>query len=179
MKALFLAALTLGMCSNPDIDSLEEKIDRLTAQQQETNQRLNRIERVISPGILSDPEGAAERTRQHAVKANMHTFQTMVETYAVDWGGVYPANLSELLREAQAKRYEKSFSNPYTKQVGPQKSIADGFATSGCQPGVVYYQSPVQVIDQQSGPYTYEISGCQGTQQPIAFKGRPFILSNA
>ncbi|MFN4149396.1 MAG: hypothetical protein ACK4IX_00490, partial [Candidatus Sericytochromatia bacterium] len=43
--------------------------------------------------------------RARSVKVNMYTLQTILETYAVDWGGLYPQNLNELKKEAIKKEY--------------------------------------------------------------------------
>ena len=37
--------------------------------------------------------GAQDRAKISSVKANMHTVQTMLETYGVDWGGTYPTTV--------------------------------------------------------------------------------------
>lgn len=66
-------------------------------------------------------------SKSSSVKANMHTLQTMVETYAVDWKGVYPPTLAALITEAQQTSergaYWKEFTNPYTRQTGVGKSL--------------------------------------------------------
>ena len=56
---------------------------------------------------------AQDRTLLSSVKANMHTIQTVLETYAVDWGGVYPENVETLKNEASSKNYWKVFKNPF------------------------------------------------------------------
>lgn len=50
-----------------------------------------------------------------SVKANMHTFQTMLETYAVDYGGVYPKDINELRKEATKKNYWRDVKNPFKR----------------------------------------------------------------
>lgn len=65
--------------------------------------------------------GAQDRAKIGAVKANMHAFQTIVETYGVDWGGGYPTDYASIQTEAQTKNYEKAFNNPFSgKQVSLQ-----------------------------------------------------------
>ncbi|MFN4151804.1 MAG: hypothetical protein ACK4IX_12760 [Candidatus Sericytochromatia bacterium] len=56
------------------------------------------------------------------VKANMHTLQTMLETYAVDYGGIYPKDLNELRKDANKKGYWKEVKNPYKRS---NKSFVD------------------------------------------------------
>ncbi|PKL76396.1 MAG: hypothetical protein CVV27_10465, partial [Candidatus Melainabacteria bacterium HGW-Melainabacteria-1] len=74
---------------------------------------------------------AQERARISSVKANMHTLQTLVETYAVDWGGIYPRNLQDLYAEASRKTdygsYWRDVKNPYSAQsgIGHQGSLLD------------------------------------------------------
>ncbi len=53
------------------------------------------------------------------LKSNMHTLQTVAETYAVDWGGVYPSSVETLKNEASSKNYWRVFKNPFsfTNQV--------------------------------------------------------------
>ena len=60
--------------------------------------------------------GAQDRAKLANVKSNMHTFQTIVETYAVDWGGTYPQNIAEANNQATqaANPYWKSLTNPFT-----------------------------------------------------------------
>ena len=60
-----------------------------------------------------------------SIKANMHTLQTAVETYAVDWNGRYPGSVQELMLEAKAKAYWKEFHNPYSAEVGLSLSFDD------------------------------------------------------
>ena len=66
--------------------------------------------------------GAQDRAKISSVKANMHTLQTMVETYAVDFGGLYPPEIGKgtVLHQVASKTdgatsaYWKSFANPFT-----------------------------------------------------------------
>lgn len=78
--------------------------------------------------------GAQDRAKISSVKANMHTFQTMVETYAVDFGGLYPGEIGSTVGGAglfgvaadttgSTSAYWKAFKNPFTNQ-GP-----DGLVT--------------------------------------------------
>ena len=59
-----------------------------------------------------------------SLKANMHTFQTILETYAVDHGE-YPKNIQELKQAAFEGDYWKEFKNPFTSQNGYNKSYGD------------------------------------------------------
>ncbi|MGV3522778.1 MAG: type IV pilin protein [Candidatus Sericytochromatia bacterium] len=64
--------------------------------------------------------GAQDRAKVSSVKANMHTLQTVVETYAVDWGGAYAPNVSGLKSEAtvSGREYWKEFTNPFSARSG-------------------------------------------------------------
>ncbi|MFN8671435.1 MAG: hypothetical protein U0457_05025 [Candidatus Sericytochromatia bacterium] len=57
--------------------------------------------------------------KESAIKSNMHTFQTIVETYAVDWAGLYAPNLQVLKQSAQtaANPYWQNAKNPYGNTI--------------------------------------------------------------
>lgn len=174
MKAIFLSALALGMCSNPDIDVLEKKVEQLTLEQVKTEAQLDLLKDIL----MGRSQENVERAKAYTVRANMHTYQTMIETYAVDWGGVYPQNVTELIQEAKEQRYYKEVTNPYSDLPSV---IKDGLAAAGCEDGVAYYQTPATVtLKEENKPTypTYEISGCGDHQQPIMDRGELFILSN-
>ncbi|MEK7432809.1 MAG: hypothetical protein AABZ74_06740 [Cyanobacteriota bacterium] len=61
-----------------------------------------------------------DRAKCPSVKSNMHTFQTLLETYSVDHNGNYPKNVEELKKDATKgnNKYWKDFKNPYTNQEG-------------------------------------------------------------
>lgn len=59
-------------------------------------------------------EGIDIQARLSSIKANMHSVKTIIETYAVDWGGIYPSNTSELIQEAKSKNYWKTITNSLT-----------------------------------------------------------------
>lgn len=93
---------------------------------------------IALPNFIS----AQDRAKLSSVKANMHTVQTSVETYAVDWGGVYASALgvttagtAGVVPEATAKGYWKEFKNPFTGTSGAGASyIAAAFAEAGTNP---------------------------------------------
>ncbi len=177
MKAIFLSALALGMCGNPDLDMLEKKVEQLTLEQVKTEARLD----LLKDLLMGKNEESIERAKISSVKANMHTYQTMLETYAVDWGGTYPQNVTELIEEAKEQNYYREVKNPYSGLPGVEGSIKDGLAEAGCEDGMTYYQTPATVTleeDSNSKYPTYELSGCAADQQPITDHGHPFILSN-
>ncbi len=63
-----------------------------------------------------------------SVKANMHTFETLVEIYAVDHRKKTPVNVNLLKKAAShpnKNAYWKEFTNPMTNQSGFGKSYSD------------------------------------------------------
>lgn len=51
------------------------------------------------------------------LKSNAHTFQTMLETYAVDYQGEYPKNVEELEKEAKKSNfYWHNIINPFNEK---------------------------------------------------------------
>lgn len=123
-----------------------------------------------------------------SVKANMHTLQTIVETYAVDWGGVYPADVEALKIEAtQAGReYWKEFTNPFSGQSGEGLSYGDAthvwlqkqggiLRPHEDEAGLVLY-APVKDC---RGIIKYFIYGLDKKGQTVKDRGRDFVLSNS
>lgn len=82
------------------------------------------ISRVHDTLFSSKENKLATQDEISSTKANMHTLKTMVETYCVDWGGIYPTNLTELYKEADNKKYLKEFRNPYTSTSGLGKNLS-------------------------------------------------------
>lgn len=121
-----------------------------------------------------------------SVKANMHTLQTLVETYALEWQGQYPASLAILKADAMAanKDYWKEFANPVTGQSGLHLSydnilriqLQNGQFRSPTphDAGLVLY-APVQ---SKGKILRYFIYGLDKTGKPLIEKGRNFTLSN-
>ncbi|MEK7433915.1 MAG: hypothetical protein AABZ74_12330 [Cyanobacteriota bacterium] len=73
-----------------------------------------------------------EINKEVYVKSNMHKFQTILETYAVDANGNYPKNVEELHKFASTgnNQYWKDFRNPFNNQIGKEKSYDDLIKTS-------------------------------------------------
>jgi len=65
--------------------------------------------------------------RLSLIKANMHKYQAMVETYAVDHQGLYPKNTGVLEKQAEASNYSywKNFENPLKSPLNLTKPYAD------------------------------------------------------
>lgn len=64
-------------------------------------------------------EGVKIRANLASVKSNMHTFQTILETYSVDSSGNYPNNIADLKKSATTgnNQYWKNFRNPFSNNT--------------------------------------------------------------
>jgi len=144
--------------------------------------------------------GAQDRAKVSSVKSNMRTFQTMVETYGVDFGGRYPDTVDILEAAAGTGSYLKTYSNPFTGKALTVAATAEGEVLAE---GIVYTDEPTtsqttaiatvtaasalgQVVYRQphitgSGTeaYTrYAIYGLDKAGVPVLDKGNVFTLSN-
>ena len=99
---------------------------------------------IALPNFIS----AQDRAKISSAKANAHTFQTILETYAVDFQGIYAPSSANLKTAAQgaANPYWKDFKNPFTGSSGSGNSYANATSTwdgtttaAGATQGVVYY----------------------------------------
>mgnify|MGYP001613309122 CR=1 FL=1 len=118
--------------------------------------------------------GAQDRAKLSSVKSNMHTIQTMLETYRVDWGGVYPGNVVQLSTEATGagKTYWKDFANPFSGTSGTGVSYTDegGTKTSGV---TTYDPSGTSNVTR------YYVYGYDKIGGKIQVKGVNFYLTNS
>lgn len=146
---------------------------------------------IALPNFIS----AQDRAKVASVKSNMHTFQTMLETYSVDWGGVYAGDTAApgtggatfLVTEATTKNYFKSFKNPFTAKEGsgnaymPNAPTAPVTATSaaGINAGAVSYNP---IVNGSAGALTitkyFLYGGDKTTDMAILDKGQAFYLTN-
>ncbi|PKL75972.1 MAG: hypothetical protein CVV27_12640 [Candidatus Melainabacteria bacterium HGW-Melainabacteria-1] len=106
------------------------------------------------------------------VEQNMQKLRNMVETHGVDWGGVYPANLAALHKEASAegKEYWQDLRNPVTDASGIGQAMRD-YDAKATRPGVdlagtVFYQGLGEAQKTEDGVfytayavYGYDSSG--------------------
>lgn len=129
--------------------------------------------------------GAQDRARISSVKANMHTLQTIVETYGVDWAGVYAPDLLTLVREAKKSgvEYWKDFTNPFTGKSGAGKagSVTDyrSYQNSSDHKsfaGLVLYEPLPEKGRKEI--VSYKIYGCDANGELIQDKGQLFYLTN-
>lgn len=130
--------------------------------------------------------GAQDRAKVSSVKANMHTLQTIVETYAVDWGGVYAPNVLGLKQEATVagRDYWKEFTNPFTGTSGSGASYSDTtgftFTTSSVSGGGGSTKAGWVLYDPGAAPIVkYFVYGLDKSGNTVQDKGRNFTLSNS
>jgi len=147
---------------------------------------------VVILGILvaiAVPEfqNARYRAMYASLKGNMRYVQTAVETYSIDWGGLYPASRNELFNEANNQGYWNAFRNPITTQYDTVKDATAinslGDIDNG---GIVIYASssfnPTAfwsgIIDMKPSNSTYSIYGVDKNKAPLTISNKPFFLSN-
>jgi len=118
----------------------------------------------------------------------MHTMQTIVETYAVDWGGVYADNFETLYKEAniQGKAYWKDFVNPFNPSE--KNNVLDyeiyliSSDKSKFKGTILYYVDSnfrKSTYDNTYGNYiNYRIYGLQNEGNLLNENGKIFYLSN-
>lgn len=122
--------------------------------------------------------GAQDRAKEASLKGNMRTFQTLLETYAVDWGGVYPNNMPAFEAEGIARDYWKEIVNPYTQVAGDEGAyrinIGGIIPLGQALPnrGKVIYHTP---IDDNT---RYFIYGREKRGYLLLHKGKPLLLTN-
>lgn len=118
----------------------------------------------------------------NSVKSNMHTLQTMIETYAVDWGGIYPESLEAIESEAkiEGRDYWKDFSNPYTQGsgIGFRGSMINfsEFSPGPEFKGLAIYQP---VVKPGEPIVSYKVFGVDETGKLLQDKGKDFYLTNS
>ncbi len=76
-----------------------------------------------------------DKAKVSSVKANMHTFQVAIETYAVDSAGVYPQT------DVMTSYLPNNFKNPYTNATGGNGG-AYNFGSEANAQGLVGYETP-------------------------------------
>lgn len=112
------------------------------------------------------------RNRRTNIKANMHTLQTMIETYGVDWGGEYPADLIALETEAKMSK------NPYWKEISdPNGKSPLLLPEEPVRPFGLEYQ-PI-VLAKTKKVMSYWIYGYDKAGKRLMQNGMFFALSNS
>jgi len=131
---------------------------------------------IILPNFIFSGCGGSKTS---SVKANMHTFQTMVETYGVDHAGIYPPNVEALKFSAtdtstENGTYWKDFTNPFSSNSGLGASYDNAHFQRS--PGMILYQP---LPDKTGAISSYLIHGV-GKEANIFVKdkGQDFVLTN-
>ena len=113
-----------------------------------------------------------EASRPHYTKPEMHKLQTLVETYAVDWGGVYPPSIETLEYDA------KNSSQPYWKDILDKNG--EPALMNADEPARPFGIRYVPERDPETGALTlYWIYGYDRKGEYLQDKGQTFTLSNA
>jgi len=143
--------------------------------------------------LSSDALACSCRAPISSVKANMHTWQTMLETYAIDHKR-YPASVEDLRSASQAASspYWKNATNPFMRRQG----ILDAYMNLSdyTDPpqnntyiwGLRIYLGPLHaesnkgmVVYEYVNPLLYYIYGTDKHGMFLKDRGREFVLSNA
>ena len=142
-------------------------------------QKLKKELNLKNKAAFSDNISKQNQNNLSSLKSNMHTFQTIIETYAVDWGGIYPKNVKDLEKSAIKSNYWKKLENPYDTNI---LSLGDYntyvISNKSCkQKGMVIYNP---IIKKSSGNIIieYKIFGCDKNNKLIQEKGSDFYLTN-
>ncbi|MFN8576685.1 MAG: DUF3352 domain-containing protein [Candidatus Sericytochromatia bacterium] len=133
--------------------------------------------------------GSQTRAKVSSVKTNMHILQTTVETYGVDWTGLYPNNIEELKKEAEKHKYWKELKNPITEKTELGKggslinysSYINHKANLSTLKGMVIYQPSKCQMNKATKKTLcegYKIYGTDEKGMIIKEKGQDFYLSN-
>lgn len=136
--------------------------------------------------------GAQDRAKLSSIKANMHTVQTMIETYGVDWGGTYPTDVGNLAFEAatNSNPYWKDFTNPFTSKTSnmgiPASVAAAGTATAdtfagAADPNTTVLANKGKVVMETglADNTIYYIYGADKVGAAIKDKGKALVLTNS
>lgn len=128
---------------------------------------------IALPGFM----GAKTRALESSTKANMHTLQTIVETYGVDFGGSYPADLDTLFQEAEDGDYGFPLKNHIDPSLPAALSLKDYLSRDDFPAGVVIYD-PVETEPEES-IVRYRIYGTDQQGRLLTYRdGQAFILTN-
>lgn len=134
---------------------------------------------IFFPDLIPQKQDPMANRLTRTPKANMHTFQTMVETYAVDWGGIYPPDVKALYLEAnqtdktKVYPYWKDFANPVLGTSGEGNSYQDERQRKIA--GIVSYL-PINTSDDLA--IGYSIYGYDQDGYRLQYRGKDFYLTN-
>ncbi|MEZ0367565.1 MAG: DUF3352 domain-containing protein, partial [Candidatus Sericytochromatia bacterium] len=109
-----------------------------------------------------------------SLRENMQKVQTMVETYAVDHGGIYPADIAELRQAATEQEYWLDLSNPFAED-GEALMDYSSFKPGEFGSGRVLYE-PVK--DQEGQITSYRLMASDADSELLSDEGEPVVISN-
>ncbi len=128
---------------------------------------------------------AQDRAKYANLKLNMTIVRTSVEIYALDWGGAYAANKTELYNEGKSKKYLRDFKNPFTNSATTIKDVGDIQTDSDLEAGLIVYGSSgsgtspiVNYFSPPDSTRIYVIYSIDKDLLPFKEKGSIFYLSN-
>ncbi|MFN4151354.1 MAG: hypothetical protein ACK4IX_10460 [Candidatus Sericytochromatia bacterium] len=130
-----------------------------------------------------------DRPKVSSVKANMHTFQTILETYAFYNNGIYPKNIKKLKEEAIKKEYWKEVKNPFEGYNNTFLDISFFNNKIDClylqkenevsfEAGVVIYNPIINKEQKINKYYLYGTYLLNNKSKLIEDKGKFFYLTN-
>jgi type II secretion system protein G len=129
--------------------------------------------------------GAQDRAKISSIKANMHTVQTMLETYGVDWGGTYPSTVGTattgLIGESRqaSNAYYKDFVNPFTSQSMGAAGATVGNALIDITATTTAAANAGKTGFEDVGTTKYFLYGFDKVGAVVKDKGIAFSLSNS
>lgn len=118
--------------------------------------------------------------RRPLLKGSMHSLQTMVETYAVDWGGLYAPTIEALETEAKepGKSYWRAIEIPGTKRFYQKKSPGQSLllrSNEQSRPYSIRY-SPLLMPKHDDRAYGYQIVAYGRDGKLLTQKEKVFTL---
>ena len=126
---------------------------------------------LITVGLASY-QGVINRSRQASVKTNMHSMHNVVELYAVDYSGIYPSSVENMLNDPEIgkQRVLTDLINPITGIAGLHHTY-DNETIATKQPGMVTY-------DLSGDKLAYWLYGYDIYTQKLEERGRTYIVSS-
>lgn len=171
MRKIFLPlALTLigvGAASCSD-SALKKANEQLAADKIKLEAELSAAKQEIA-SLKSANNSLDSEKISRIIRDNANSISLLLETYAVDHDGKYPADLESARKEGQEKMYLKGITNPVSKAEWGYDKIEDGVVIQSpipqnCTSGAIY-------LELNPGHDGYSISMCTA-------EGRPFMQGN-
>jgi len=128
---------------------------------------------ILALVVIPKSEWKSERaSSRYSIRANMHSLQSLIETYGVDWAGEYPADLYALEKEAKLP------ANPYWLELrDPHSKSPLLYPGEPPRPFAIEY---LPMVDAKTGKrLSYWIYGYDKNGQKLLDRSRVFALSNS